>query len=134
MIESVLAAGRAAAESRMTDECVIRRAVGEPAFDPNTGQYADATLETVYSGKCEISAPAPSNPTSRQYGGREITVTMTTIVKLPLSAAVPREGDAVEIIASQTDSGLVGGRFLVLFAQRDARATCRRVLLEEVVS
>jgi hypothetical protein len=76
--------GRRAAERKMVDSCIIRRATGETVTDPDSGEVTQVWTE-VYSGKCEVASKNTSTA-EPEAGGHEFTEVSST-VKIPANAA-----------------------------------------------
>jgi hypothetical protein len=132
-IDSVLAAGRAAAERLMTDSCRITRTSREAAgeFDPDTGRHEQPDPDDVYEGRCRVQVTDSLNAQTPDFGGRVVTV-QKAVVQLPIGAADVQVGDVVEIKAAGSDPALVGRRYTVAASHAKTHATARRVQVEEV--
>lgn len=123
---SVLARGRAAAERRMVDACLVRQITGEST---GPGGVVTPTYATVYSGICEVDQ---SETQARQEDAGEAHLLMTRrTLKLPVveSSAV-RADHVVTITASLNDPGLVGREFVVRDEFGESHSTSRRVGIE----
>lgn len=126
-IESVLARGRAAAEARMVDACVIRRTTAK-STNTTTG-VVTPTLATIYTGKCEIQQ---AEAQGRQENSAEAHLLMLQLqLKVPMTAAALERLDEVEITASAHDPELVGRIFRIRDLHHKSHATARRVSIQE---
>lgn len=126
---SVMARGRARAESMMVDACVIRRQTGS-TVDPNTGAEVP-TYEQVYAGKCRIQfrGLATESPTS----GQQRVDLLTTELQLPITVTDVHVNDVAEITAS-LDPDLPGRLLRVNNRMHKTHATARRLSVEEISS
>lgn len=130
-IATVLARGRAAAERRMVDECVIVRVTGTTT-DLSSGDVTE-TIDPVYAGKCEVQQQAA---TARDDTVGESSVLLVgRTLKLPVLASIGvLAGDRVTITACVHDPDLVDRQFSVRAEFGKSHATARRIGIEEVTS
>lgn len=130
MIAGLLSAGRAQAESLMTDACTITRAgAGEPVFDPETGGYTDPPAVTVYEGKCRVQMRGAAAVQNAQLGGEDVTF-YDVEVSLPITVTDVEVGDLVTMTAAAFDDGLAGTSYRVHGLHAKSQATARRLLCE----
>ncbi|MGC5019016.1 DUF6093 family protein [Micromonospora sp. DT47] len=128
---SLIARGRAAAESLMTDACTIRRRTGE-ATDPNSGVITPTYGDPLYSGKCRVQQR--TNAGQGQDVGEAFVLVTRFEVQLPMSATGLVEGDQITITASALDPDLVDRVFTVRDVAAKSHLTARRVGVTEVLS
>lgn len=125
--------GRAAAERRMVDACVIRRP-GPTVTDPQTGVVA-ATWTDVYAGPCEVQESSGFSAAGSAPDAGEHTYTVQRyVLKVPMTAASLAEGDTVTMTASVLDPSLVGREYRVAQEFAKTFATARRVEVEETTA
>jgi len=132
-IEARLPALRAAAESMMRSEGVIRRATGAVTVDPvtliETPVYAD-----VYTGKCKFKSAATQAGRSEIPGA--IVVDQSATLSLPIGAAGAgdvRLNDIWECTANPLDPTLVGRKVRVTGVHSQTYATAHRYPVEAVL-
>lgn len=130
MLTSVLEQGRAAAEARMIDGCVIVRPGPPGVWDEDTGVREPSVDLVVYTGKCEVqvSQEIPETPTAGEH--RHLQSTLT--VKVPVAVTTVQERDRVTVVAAVMDPALVGRSGVVTSVLRKTAATARRLIVEEV--
>ena len=131
--DAELAQFRADAELGMVDACSITRAgVGQPVFDPGTGQYTDPPRVDVYVGKCRTQVTAIiANSTDSQGGERAYRVQGSEF-QLPLTGTDNVSiGDVAEITAAGFDPALVLRKFTIIARFEKTHATSRRLRVEE---
>ena len=127
--EGLVARGRRAAESLMTDTVRVTRASGRPVTDPVTGVVSTPSV-TVYEGVGRVQA-RPTEP--EVVDGVQVYVLSDLTVQLPVSVA-PIVDDEVEVLASAMDPLLVGRTFRVKASPRKTHATMTRCEAEEVAA
>lgn len=94
----------------MTSECRIER-VSLPSFDESSGTAVPGGRVTVYEGKCRIWETSQGGPIMI---GEDDVVMQNTQLSIPWDVnPVPKRHDEVEITASQSDSAIVGRRFVI---------------------
>lgn len=123
---AAIAAGQAAAEQLMVDECAIYRQTGTQV-NPNTGAE-EPEYTTVYLGKCRTRMQS-SWATDRQAGEQNITVSRY-LLELPFSVVGVKVDDQVDITGS-LDPDLVGRRIRIDGPFNQTHATMRRYICEE---
>ncbi|MET7395618.1 DUF6093 family protein [Dactylosporangium sp. NPDC005572] len=128
--ESVLAAGRRAAERGMVDTCRITRVTAVDT-DETTGETT-SVVETLYDGRCRVQRRG--SEAQRENIGEASLVLLRVELQLPMSAAGLREGDDVEMTTSVNDPDLVGRTFRVRDVPDKTDATARRLTCVEVTS
>ena len=121
---------RAAAESRMVDECVIRRP-GATVTDPETGDVTSEPGAEVYAGKCEVQT-RDTMAASPEAGEHTFTV-VARVVKIPANAADVRDGDVVKLTASRLNSFTVGKEYRVDGFTPDTFETAARLPVKEIL-
>jgi hypothetical protein len=128
--ESVLARGQAAAESGMTDTCVIKRKTGETT---GAGGVITPTWTTLYTGqKCRVQVVI-RRPGIGQDTGEAYRVIEHREVQLPMSVTGLQEGDSIQVTTS-ADPDLVGRVYTVRDVLAKTHATARRVTVLEITS
>lgn len=130
-VAGILSAGRALAESLMTDTCTVRHGTGQSSFNESTGQSTLGSA-VVYAGKCRVQVPKvqPNEPT---VGERTATV-QSLELQLPVSAAGVSVGDRVTLDSSASDPALAGARYVVRGLHRKTHATAQRLSVEETTA
>lgn len=128
--ETVLARGRALAESLMVDTCTVRRITGQ-ATDPNTGEVVNV-YDPLYTGqKCRVQSRG--NWGERKVLGQAGIVELTIEVQLPVSVTgLQATTDEVVITASAHDADLVGRVFLLRDIVSKTHGTAHRFMGTEV--
>lgn len=124
----VLLRGRAAAESQMTDACIISRP-GEPFTDPD-GIVVTPLVE-VYSGKCKVQTTV-AQAKSPVAGGHVFTVENLQL-HLPVSTSL-NTGDTAIITSSLLDPTLIGLTFRLVELARGSQRTAARWNVELVTA
>ena len=127
--EDVLARGRRAAESLMTDTVRVSRASGPPVTDPETAVVSRPSV-VVYEGIGRVQGRATE---AKTVDGVQVYILSDLIVQLP-SVVEPISDDEVEVLASVMDPHLVGRTFRVKSAPRKSHATMTRCEAEEVAA
>ncbi|MBM0275098.1 DUF6093 family protein [Micromonospora tarensis] len=117
-LASVLARGRNAAERRMVDECVIRRA---------------GVTEPVYSGRCEIKQSSDEGGEAQDEADA-YALNLRLGLKLPIRAVGLELGDEAELTVSSRDPELVGRFLRIQGLAFESNATCRRLFVVERTS
>lgn len=120
---SVLARGRAAAETGMVDECVIRRVTGE-LTDPATGEVTPA-YTVIYTGKCRVQGSLAQ--AGQITAGQDYLLMLRLEVHLPMAVTGLQAGDAITITSATHDPDLPGRVFLIRDLAHKTHATARRV-------
>jgi hypothetical protein len=120
-VEQARAAGRARAESLMTDACRIF-APGAKTTDPETGAVTGGDTN-LYVGKCQVRP----NRAGRQVDtGQTDAAQFSTMVKVPTAVTGVEFGHLVAITAS-TDPDLVGTVLRVRDIELGTNVTARRL-------
>ena len=143
-IASVLAAGRDAFDSLLTDTCQITKpGEGESVFDESTGQYAEPDRVTVYEGpaRIQVKADINSNVVETTAGEREWTY-LTAQLQLPVETPAEATGSVqdvdvdhvCEILASPYSPSMVGRKFNVQGTYYKSHAVYARYRVREVVA
>ena len=127
--EDVLARGRRAAESLMSDVVRVSRASGRPVTDPETGVVSTPSVE-VYEGIGRVQGRATE---AKTVDGVQVYVLSDLTVQLPVSVE-PVVDDEVRVVESLTEPHLVGRTFRVKSAPRKSHATMARCEAEEVAA
>lgn len=117
-LASVLARGRNAAERRMVDECVIRRA---------------GVTEPVYAGRCEVTQSSDEGGEAQDEADA-YALNLRLGLKLPISAMGLQLGDEAELTVSSRDPDLVGRFLRIQGLAHESNATCRRLFCTERTS
>jgi hypothetical protein len=108
--------------------CTITRSVGEPTFNPSTGEYTPAGTTTIYTGACNVRPRGSGSDV--QVGEQELRLS-TYVGKLPVNTAVKKD-DVLTVTASTYDAGMVGKSFRITDVPSDGWQIARAVGLEEV--
>lgn len=123
-VEATLAAGRAFAESLMTDTCRIGNWVRSDTPDPDTLEY-EYVLDAVYSGPCECL--------TQNVQAQNVDAAGQLLVNQLVEVRVPIEGtgaitDGMRVIfdTSATDPALAGTHARIEAPFRSAHTTARR--------
>ena len=122
-ITSTLAAGRRAAESRMTSRALVRRVDPDnPGTDEN-GFEVDGWA-TVYDGPFRLSGSTRGDAGSRTARVGDVDVELAVrVAHFPASTTGLRDGDVIEVTSGDT-----AGIFLrIIEADWQDQATARRV-------
>lgn len=127
--DELVARGRRAAESLMTDLVLVSRASGRPVTDPVTGVVSVPSVE-VYEGIGRVQGRATE---AKTVDGVQVYVLSDLTVQLPVSVE-PLVDDEVQVVESATDPLLVGRVFRVKAAPRKTHATMTRCEAEEVAA
>lgn len=127
---SVLALGRAAAQSGMVDTCIIQRQ-GATATNPDTGQTSE-TWTTVYNGACRVQERG-GYPRDINTAPDQPQLAIARELQLPVATSTGvRAGDRVTFTASVNDAGLVGVVAWLRGEPAKSEATARRFHMEEI--
>ena len=127
--DELVARGRRAAESLMTDVVLVSRASGLPVTDPVTGVVSTPSVE-VYEGIGRVQGRATE---AKTVDGVQVYVLSDLTVQLPVSVE-PVVDDEVRVVESLTEPHLVGRTFRVKSAPRKSHATMTRCEAEEVAA
>lgn len=128
--ETVMLQGRIAAESLMSDTCLIERSTTEEITDPITGVVTFPVVE-VYSGVCKLQG-RQSQASEPSAGGHVFTVEQL-MVHLPVSAQSVT-GDRVTVLSSAMDPDLVGLKLRLTELARGTYRTADRWNVELVTA
>lgn len=129
---SVIDAGRRFHEKAvLRDRCTITR-LGQPTFDPTTGQYTPSESTVAADLPCHM-APFTGARTLDEVFGGEIVVTRNYSLKLPWDAPEIRREDVVTMTVSE-DPGLVGRVFRVDQVDGETHQMSRRVICEAITA
>jgi len=132
-LDTLLAAGRAAAEARMRD--VVRLYTqGPDVFDRSNGTTAPGPRTELYSGKARVKAIAAATGEDTEAGEREVLLREYE-VSLPWSTPLPPgtrvlPGTRIEVTASP-DVRMVGLILWVLSASFSDQSTAWRIRTED---
>ena len=100
--------------------------LGEPVFDPETGEYATPETE-VYEGKCQI---VPASLSDRVVVIGETPTTLKLYkVYVPRSVTEVKEGHIGEVVSS-LDPALVAARLFVKDVLFETHQPTRRIIGE----
>jgi hypothetical protein len=132
-LDSVLAAGRRAAEARMRDTVHVYSQAPD-AFDRSTGGTVPGAKTTLYSGKARVKAIAQSTGEDTEAGEREV-VLREYEVALPWATALPPgmrllPGTRVEVTAS-LDARMAGLILWAIGASFSDQSTAWRIRAED---
>lgn len=126
-LTTILAHGRAAAEQRMLDACVIER----PTVTSNnlTG-VTSAVYAAVYTGRCRVKLAGNGSATD---GGEATVAVLSLEVHVPIAGTESVvHGDRVRITSALNDTALAGRTFQVIAKPVASERTARRLSCEEV--
>ena len=129
--DELVARGRRAAESLMSDVVRVSRASGGPVTDPVTG-VASVPSVVVYEGIGRVQTRARMTESER-VEGVQMYVLSTMVVQLPVHVSPLVDGE-VQVVESVMDPHLVGRAFRVKAAPRKSHATMTRCEVEEVAA
>ena len=124
MVTAALAAGRRAAESRMTSRATIRR-LGAPVPDPDDPEaQVDGWTVVVTDCPGRLAGSPRGGAGSRNVtvGGAEVTLAVREW-HMPTWAPAPADGDLIEVTAGE-NAGVV---LRVVEASGQDQATARRL-------
>ena len=127
--DELVARGRRAAESLMSDVVRVSRASGRPVTDPETGVVSVPSVE-VYEGIGRVQGRATE---AKTVDGVQVYILSDLTVQLPVSVE-PVVDDEVRVVESLTEPHLVGRTFRVKSAPRKSHATMTRCEAEEVAA
>jgi len=132
-LDTLLSAGRAAAEARMRDT-VRLYTQGPDVFDRSTGATTPGTQTTLYSGKARVKAIAASTGQETEAGEREV-VLREYEVSLPWAAPLAGgtrvlPGARIQVTASP-DAHMVGLVLWVTGASFSDQSTAWRIRTED---
>ena len=132
-LDTLLAAGRRAAEARMRDMVRLYSQAAD-TFNRTTGDSTPGAQTTLYSGKARVKAIAQSTGEETEAGEREL-VLREYEVQLPWSTALPGgmrvlPGMRVEVTASP-DARMVGLVLWVTGAAFSDQSTAWRIRTED---
>ncbi|MFD7609716.1 DUF6093 family protein [Streptomyces sp. NPDC059828] len=132
-LDAALAAGRAEAEARMTDQVRLYRQTAD-TFDRTTGTTVPGAQTTLYTGKARVkpvhvSAGEETVAGEREVAGRRYEVHVPWGTPLPDGVRV-LPGDRVGVISS-TDTRLVDTVLWVTGAEFGSQATAWRISVED---
>jgi hypothetical protein len=126
--QTILAHGRAAAQARMLDACIVEHPTG--VTSGGTTGVTTPAYATVYSGPCRVKLASPGSATD----GGELTVSVLAFeVHLPVVGTEGIvHGDRVTITAALNDASLVGRRLQVIGKDVKSESTARRLSCEVI--
>ena len=126
----VIFAGRRAAESLMTDTCVVRRKSTGAGTDPVTGAPID-TWTTLYEGPAKRQSEAQYEVTPDV--GESLRTVQRYLAHFPVGAFLPSVGDVIEWTACPQDPDRVGSKDRIVGRFNKTYATAMRVYVEQEV-
>lgn len=127
---TVLARGRAKAESLMVDACTVQHTTGL-VTDQETGVVTPAYV-TVYSGKCKVQVRSvDAAPRTTDVGEASVLVGHL-VLHLPMSVTTVQPDDLVTVTTSVLDPDLVGRKFRLRGPSHKTYLTARRFPMVEV--
>lgn len=132
-LDTVLAAGRRAAEARMRDTVRLYSQAAD-TFNRTTGTSTPGAQTTLYNGKARVKAIAASTGEEKDAGEREVLLREYE-VHLPWSMSLPSgtrvlPGMRVEVTASP-DARMVGLVLWVTGATFSDQSTAWRIRTED---
>jgi len=127
ILMEALAAGRAAAEARMTEKVVA--GVETESVDPDT-------LETVTIITASYTGPAlvkyPTLTVSDADAGGQQFATADIVVGIPISATLLPVDTIISPTASTVDPSLIGRRYRITAAPQSGQTTSHRYPVQEL--
>jgi hypothetical protein len=130
--ETLLADGRAEAESLMADTCTIRAASTTGTWDENTGTYPEVPGSVLYQGKCKRQFERARQETIVAAGDHNAVIRITSL-HIPVSAPRIEAGAVVVMTGCPNDPASVGSKFRVQGPGMKTWATAQRLNVLEVV-
>ena len=127
-LESAIAHFRTRQQDLFRDTATVTRAIGEPAFNPETGEPTHGT-SVVYSGRCLLRG-LDWQGSDRGYGDVEVRLRGIR-GKFPPDTPI-KFNDLITPDSSTYDANLVGVVFRVTDVVRDGWQIARVVIAEEV--
>ncbi|MEW2011422.1 DUF6093 family protein [Microbacterium sp. NPDC078814] len=125
---SVLEAGRARAEARMTE--TVQIGIFVSGTDPDTLDAIRTLVTERYAGlgriKYETLTVSDSDTSSQTVGSQ------TPMLSIPTGSPLINEGDEVVVTASRADHLLIGRRYTVEGAPQSGQTTSHRYPLKEL--
>lgn len=129
---TVLARGRAKAESLMVDACTVKHPTAL-VTDQETGAVTP-TYTTVYTGKCKVQVPSTeTTPHTTDVGEASVLVGHLEL-HLPMSVTTVSPNDLVTVTTSTQDPDLVGRTFRLRGPSHKTYLTARRIPMIEVTA
>lgn len=138
-----LTRGRAAAQARMLDTCLITRdGEGDGPFNHDTGQHDDPPPVTIYEGPCYIpkrdaatsSSDAGAGEASWQIGEYGLALPIGADPRIVAGASEDVHlGHTVTYLTSALDPHLVGNEYGITAVPDQSQATSRRFRMKRVV-
>nr|WP_273544751.1 DUF6093 family protein [Arthrobacter jiangjiafuii] len=122
-----MAAGRVAAESLMTDTCIIDRP-GEPTTDPDG--VVSPSYTPVYIGRCKVQQTLAQS-SSPEAGGAVFTVQGARL-DIPVGMGTVATGDRVRMVTAMSNPDLVGNVYRIVEIFEKSWQTAQRVRVEEL--
>lgn len=120
---------RAQAESRMTETVLIGLWGDADEPDPVTGEAVRELKTERYRGRGRVRYPsyavAESSPASQPVAQQD------TVISIPSGSGPVFDGDEVHVLASTSDSMVVGRRFVVKGQPSAGQTTAYRVTVVE---
>lgn len=129
MTQAAIAAGRQAAQARMTDTCTISGPDQDGALNESTGRYDPAPGSELYAGPCRIR-PTPDQDRVVEAGERPVSL-RTYLVSVPIGDHGFDVDNVVRVTTCPLDPALVGVRLRVVDVPKGSHLTARRLLCEE---
>lgn len=125
-VTSAVTAGRAAAESRMTSRCTIRRKTGNKVIDADNQEVLEWV--TVHTDLPLRIASTPSATRSRSQTPGEAEIERATPrADFPASTSDLADNDHIEVTSGES----TGRVFRIIDAGQTDQSTARRVPVEE---
>lgn len=129
-IETAIARFRTRQADQFTTTATVNRPIGEPVFDPQTGDVTQ-DYELTFSGGCKIR-PDSTRSTAEVDAGETSVALPDFNAKFPVDTDIQR-GDVVLVTASRHDAGMVGKTYTVAMAQNDEWQIARVAILDQTV-
>src|SRR5690606_13941853 len=130
-LAGVIARARVAQDRLLIDTGRVVRKVGEPEFNPQTGQVEQQTIVT-YEGRCRL-LPDLIRGDHQEETGETLVGTPVFTIRFPPDTDVQRD-DEVEITACPNDPAAVGRVYVVRRAQNDGRQYARHTICDEYLA
>jgi hypothetical protein len=129
----MLATSQAIAESRMSDTCLVTRAVpGSGSLDPVTGLPTASARTTVYSGPCRLRTGGTVSAGAQRQSAGDVVTQVASVLSVPVDAARLLVEDRVVFTAS-SDPSLPALTFVVSGLVPGSQMTAQRVQVTAVI-
>lgn len=134
-LDAVLAAGRAASESRMKENIRLYKQVPD-TFDRDSGNTVPGAQTVLYEGKARIKPLSGSSPAGdEQQAGERAVLMHDYVAELPYGTELPDglaplRGDRLDVVSSDNPR-MVGLELWVTGTESSSQVTAWRITAEE---